>query len=113
MTGQLYYFAAHIVDTYSGKTYTEFVKERIFDPLNMSTTTFSPQEANATGLLSQSWAFVGRRIQVIIEDPATANLIAGAGGIISNVVDMVRGKLMLLDLFTHVFFARLNGRRPF
>ena len=89
MTGQLYYFAAHIVDTYSGKTYTEFVKERIFDPLNMTMTTYSTQEAEATGLMSQAWAFVGRRIPVVIEDPATATLVAGAGGVISNAIDMV------------------------
>lgn len=86
----MYYFGAHIISTYSKKSYQDFVKERIFDPLNMSSTTYSPQEANATGLLSQSWAFVGRRIPLVIEDPSTAKLIAGAGGVISDVVDMVR-----------------------
>ncbi|KAI0753784.1 beta-lactamase/transpeptidase-like protein [Fomes fomentarius] len=93
----MYYFGAHIISTYSKKSYQDFVKERIFDPLNMSSTNYSPQEANATGLLSQSWAFVGRRIPLVIEDPSTANLIAGAGGIISNVVDMAKWAATVLN----------------
>lgn len=87
---QFYFFAAQIITEYSGKTFQDFVKERILDPLNMTSTTYSAQEANSTGHLSQSWAFVGRRIPIIIEDAATSNLIAGAGGLLSNAVDMVR-----------------------
>ena len=56
----------------------------------MTSTSFSAQEANSTGHLSQGWSFVGRRIPLILEDPNTANLIAAAGGGLSNAVDMVR-----------------------
>ena len=56
----------------------------------MASTTYSTQEANSTGHLSQSWAYLGRRIPIVIEDPSTANLIAGAGGVLTNAVDMVR-----------------------
>ena len=85
----MYIFSTEIISTYSGKTYQEFVKERIFDPLNMTSTSFSVQEANSTGHLSQSWTYFQRRIPNILEDPTAANLVAGAGGILSNVVDMV------------------------
>ena len=85
----MFIFSAEIISKYSGKTYQEFVKERIFDQLNMTSTTFSVQEANGTGHLSQSWTYFQRRIPIILEDPTAANLVAGAGGILSNAVDMV------------------------
>ncbi|KAM5536134.1 hypothetical protein V8D89_010233 [Ganoderma adspersum] len=96
-TNIFYFFAAQIITEYSGKTFQEFVKERILDPLNMTSTTYSTQEANSTGHLSQSWAFVGRRIPIIIEDPATSNLIAGAGGVLSNAVDMSKWAATVLN----------------
>ena len=87
----MYFFGSHIISTYSGKPFQDFVKERIFEPLNMTTSTYAYAEANATGLMSQAWAYVGRRIPTTpYEDPVTANLIAGAGGLISSAVDMVR-----------------------
>jgi CubicO group peptidase (beta-lactamase class C family) len=85
----MYILGAHLISTYSGKRYTEFVKERIWDPLNMSYTTFSPTEACKDGLLTQSWTANGRRIPAWFPDDMV-ELIAGAGGIISNVVDMVQ-----------------------
>ena len=85
----MYIFGSYIIETFSGKTFEDFVKERIFEPLNMTATTYSPQEADATGLLSQSWAYNGRRIPFIFDEPA-AQLVAGTGGIISNAIDMVR-----------------------
>ncbi|KAI1784867.1 beta-lactamase/transpeptidase-like protein [Ganoderma leucocontextum] len=96
-TNIFYFFAAQIVTAYSGKTFQEFVKERIFDPLNMTSTTYSTQEANVTGHLSQSWAYIGRRIPIIIDDPATANLIAGGGGVLSNAVDMGKWAATVLN----------------
>ncbi|KAI0742294.1 beta-lactamase/transpeptidase-like protein [Daedaleopsis nitida] len=92
----MYIFGSHIIATFSGKTFEDFVKERIFDPLNMTATTYSPQEANATELLTQSWAFNGRRIPFIFDEP-TAELVAGAGGIISNAVDMAKWAATILN----------------
>lgn len=83
-------FASQIVTTYSGMKFQDFVKERIFDPLNMTSTTYSVAVANASGLLSQSWAFNGRRIPLSIGNPSSEDLVAGAGGILSNALDMVR-----------------------
>ena len=53
---------AHLVSTFSGSSYIDFVKNRIWDPLDMSTTTYSPAEAARSGKLAQAWTPEGRRI---------------------------------------------------
>ncbi len=86
---QMYLFLPHVITTYSGKTFQEFVTERIFVPLNMTATTYNLTAADESGLMSQSFIFTGRRIPVIFQDPRAASFIAGAGGVISNAIDMV------------------------
>lgn len=84
---QMYMIASRIITMYTG-SYTSFVKERIFAPLNMTSTTFSPNEAAKSGKLTQSWIQEGRRIpQYITEE--TAEIHAGPGGIITSALDMV------------------------
>lgn len=85
----MYVVAAHIISTYTG-SYTRFVQERIFDPLNMTSSTFSLSKAVQSGKMTQSWGSManGRRIPHWMKD-SVMDMIAGAGGIISNVVDMV------------------------
>ena len=80
--------ATHIIATYSGQLYTEFVKERIFDPLGMTSTTFSVDEAIRSGKFTQMWFISGRRIPYWFSEDIM-QLNAGPGGVISNVVDMV------------------------
>ena len=92
---QMYIFLPEVINTYSGMTFQEFVTERIFAPLNMTSTTYNLTEAEATGHMSQSWIFTGRRIPIIFQDPTTTNLIAGAGGAISNAIDMVSRDVIL------------------
>lgn len=69
-------------------TYEDFVYERIFLPLGMSSTTYSHAEAIATGRLSHSWSASGRRIPMWLGNEATTAW-AGPAGVISDVVDMV------------------------
>ncbi|KAH8093156.1 beta-lactamase/transpeptidase-like protein [Cristinia sonorae] len=92
---QMFILAAHIIATYSGKPYKTFVKERIFDPLGMSSTTFSAQEAERSGHFSQAFTTDNRRIPFWLAD--IEELITGAGGIISNTVDMNKWLAMLLN----------------
>lgn len=66
----------------------EFVEERIWKPLNMTSTTFYESVASADGQLTQSWTIGGRRIPYW-EPDEQISVNAGPGGIISNVVDMV------------------------
>ena len=99
----MYMFAAHIIDTYSGKGFADFVRERIFEPLGMASTTFSVEEAMDSGNMSQAWASTnGRRIPLWLTEEVPTRLISGAGGIISNAVDMV-----------HAWHLQLSYRRKF
>ncbi|KAI0713049.1 beta-lactamase/transpeptidase-like protein [Cerioporus squamosus] len=93
----MYLFLPHVITTFSGKTFQEFVTERIFVPLNMTATTYNLTAADESGLMSQSFTFTGRRIPVIFQDPSAASFIAGAGGVISNAVDMAKWAATVLN----------------
>jgi hypothetical protein len=83
----MFMVAGHIIETYSGKTYTSFVEDRIFTPLGMSSSTFSPAKAAKAGNFTQGWTKDGRLLpDWFPEDMVT--LIAGPGGVISSAVDM-------------------------
>lgn len=84
----MYILGAHLISTYSGMPYADYIQERIWSPLNMSMTTFSPDKALQTGKRTESWSGSGRRIPFWFSDDMLA-LNAGAGGVISNVEDLV------------------------
>ncbi|KAI0632695.1 beta-lactamase/transpeptidase-like protein [Trametes polyzona] len=86
---QMYMLGSYIVAKYANTTYPAFVTERLFGPLNMSSSTFWHSEAQASGRLSQAWTSRGRRIPFWHTDDI-AELIAGAGGIISSAEDTVK-----------------------
>ena len=88
---QMYTLGAHLIATYSGMPYPEFVSARIFKPLGMSSTTYSAKEASKNGLLTQAWTKFGRRIPFWASDDLV-DVLAGPGGVISSVVDMVSAK---------------------
>ena len=87
---------AHVVAKYTNMTYGSFVAERIFKPLNMTSTSFSPSEAAKTGRLTQTWTRGVRRVPFWMSD-AEDDLFAGAGGAISNVEDMVGCALFIVS----------------
>jgi len=93
----MYITAAHIISTYAG-SFTAFVKERIFDPLNMTSTTYSLSEAIRSGEITQAWTSIGngRRIPYWFNDDVI-QLVAGAGGIISSAADMAKWVEMCLN----------------
>jgi CubicO group peptidase (beta-lactamase class C family) len=80
--------SAHIISHYAG-SYTSFVKDRIFNPLNMTSTTFYPSEAVQSGEMTQAWTKNGRRIPQWFTDDVV-ELMCGPGGVISNGDDIVR-----------------------
>jgi CubicO group peptidase (beta-lactamase class C family) len=84
----MYMVGAHIIDTYAG-SYTDFVRDRLFLPLNMSGSTFLPSEAHATGRATQTWTKEGRRIPWLLTDD-DYKLITGAGGVIASAEGLVR-----------------------
>ncbi|KAJ7060513.1 beta-lactamase/transpeptidase-like protein [Mycena amicta] len=86
---QMYFIGSYVVSKYSGMTYRDFVEQRIFKPLNMTSSTMHPDVANATGRFSQTWSPLNRRRIPFFLSEHSADLMAGAGGVISDVEDLV------------------------
>jgi CubicO group peptidase (beta-lactamase class C family) len=85
----MYMVGANIVSTLSGKRYADFVKDRIFKPLGMSSSTYSIDAAIKTGRFTNTWSTFGRLIPPWIREEFVG-LIAGPGGVISSAKDLVR-----------------------
>jgi CubicO group peptidase (beta-lactamase class C family) len=71
----------------AGQNYTSFVEDRIFTPLGMSSSTFSPVKATQTGKFTQGWTSSGRLLPEWFQEDMVM-LMAGAGGVISSAIDM-------------------------
>lgn len=99
----MYMLSHHLVETYSGIPYPHFVKERIWDKLNMSHSTFSDAEATKTGRFTQAWHQGKRRVPFWFDDD-TIDLIGGAGGIITSTEDIVSSSPVL----AHSVFTATN-----
>ncbi|KAG1859372.1 beta-lactamase/transpeptidase-like protein [Suillus subalutaceus] len=97
---KMFMTAAHIIETYSAQTYTSFVEDRIFTPLGMTSSTFSPAKAVKTGRFTQGWTSSGRLIpECFTEEIVT--LVAGPGGVISSAVDMSKWVALWLNKGVH------------
>ncbi|RDB30719.1 Gigasin-6 [Hypsizygus marmoreus] len=96
----------------SGKPFARYVKENIFDPLNMTATTYSYQLANSNGQRADGMARKGIDYykDPFAGTPAAAkywssqtggedgSVLSGAGGVISSAVDMAKWlQTLLLD----------------
>ncbi|TFK79087.1 beta-lactamase/transpeptidase-like protein [Polyporus arcularius HHB13444] len=93
----MYITASHIISTYSGKPFTEFVKERIFDPLGMTFTTYRSDEAEESKLFSHAWSGADRRrIPYWYAEDMMSQFLAGAGGVLSSATDMTKWLAMLV-----------------
>ncbi|KAI0363941.1 beta-lactamase/transpeptidase-like protein [Pilatotrama ljubarskyi] len=86
---QMYMLGAHIIAKYANQSYAAFVTERLFNLLNMSSSTYAPSEAQASGKLTHTWTKHGRRIPFWFTEDMT-EISAGAGGVISSAEDMVK-----------------------
>jgi CubicO group peptidase (beta-lactamase class C family) len=99
----MFVVATEILDRYVGD-FRLFIKNEILEPLLMSSTTFSEKEAKKSGHLSHSWdGFSDRVVPYWFSEP-DANFIHGAGGMVSNVNDMVCCRLPLLNPKVQVEF---------
>ena len=85
----MYIVASHITSSYSGTWFTDFVRSRTWEPLNMSSSTYSLTEALQTGRLTHAWATNARRIPNVFEQPGASFVAPGAGGVMSTVEDLI------------------------
>ncbi|KAJ7691628.1 beta-lactamase/transpeptidase-like protein [Mycena rosella] len=93
---QMFITGARVVSKYAGMSYRDFVEQRILAPLGMTSSTLHPDRAFATGNFTQSWTPSRRRIPFFMPE-RTADLIAGAGGVMSTAEDMTRWIKVLLN----------------
>ena len=85
----MYTVGAYIVSTLTGIRFADFVNNRIFKPLGMSSSTYSIDEALQTGKFTDTWTPFGRLIPPWIQEEFV-DLVAGIGGVISSVEDLAR-----------------------
>ncbi|VDB99692.1 unnamed protein product [Peniophora sp. CBMAI 1063] len=90
----MYMIGAHILDTYTGVGMEQFMRDRIFAPLNTSLT-YSPAEAQNSGRATQTWTKDGRALPWwFTEDDY--KLSAGPGGVIADTEGLARWLKVLL-----------------
>jgi CubicO group peptidase (beta-lactamase class C family) len=85
----MYTVGAYIVSTLTGIRFADFVNDRIFKPLGMGSSTYSINGALQTGRFTDTWTSFGRLIPPWIQEEYV-DLVAGPGGVISNVEDLAR-----------------------
>jgi CubicO group peptidase (beta-lactamase class C family) len=85
----MYMVGAYVVSTLTGMRFTDFVNNRIFKPLGMSSSTYSIDKALQTGRFTETWTSFGRLIPPWIQEEYV-DLVAGTAGIISCVEDLAR-----------------------
>src|SRR5487761_1182866 len=85
----MYMVGAYIVSTLSGMRLADFVSNRIFKPLDMSSSTYSIDAAVSTGRFTSTWTYFGRLIPHWLQGE-DVDLMAGPAGVITSVEDLVR-----------------------
>ena len=95
-----------IVEVASGLTFDQFLKQRLFDPLEMTDTAFFPTDDRQTRVVTLYTAKGGQLIRT--DTPAwlaTKTLFSGGGGLWSTAEDYMRFGQMLVN------GGILNGKR--
>ncbi|KAH9180216.1 beta-lactamase/transpeptidase-like protein [Lactarius sanguifluus] len=93
---QMYMVGAHVITALSGKQFSGFVNDRILKPLKMTQSTYSIDDAVQSGNMSETWTPFGRRIPPWMEGLET-ELMAGPGGVISNVKELASWVKLFLN----------------
>ncbi|KAI9061922.1 beta-lactamase/transpeptidase-like protein [Trametes sanguinea] len=111
---QMYILAAHIISQYAMMPYTAFATDRVFRPLEMSATTFSPTTAALTGNLSHAWSDAGRRLPYWLNADGMDNMemLAGPGGVASSARDMTKWMREMLPWASSIRPERLPHPNP-
>jgi CubicO group peptidase (beta-lactamase class C family) len=97
---------SRVVEVASGLTFDQFLKQRIFDPLGMKDTGFSPSGDGSSRLVTMYRRANGGLERVENQNQnASSVYFSGAGGIMTTAADYLQFAQMLLN------GGQLNGRR--
>jgi CubicO group peptidase (beta-lactamase class C family) len=91
----LYLVASEIIETVSGRTWENFVAERILTPLGMTQTTTRHADAESSGNVASTHAVVDGILQRV--KPLTSDNTNPAGGINTTAGDFARWLMVQLD----------------
>jgi Beta-lactamase class C and other penicillin binding proteins len=91
----LYIVAGEVIARVSGKSWTEFVEERIIQPLGMSKTAALFERLKDKSNVIDPHAPVNGKVQVVERD--SVKVAASAGGINSNITDLLKWVSLLLS----------------
>lgn len=94
---QMYTVATHLVEVKSKKSFSEFLDERIFAPLNMNSTTLQPASAHAKGwedIMAKGYIWQNNTWRGI--DAPNCPEGQGAGSVISSANDFIKWVKALL-----------------
>jgi CubicO group peptidase (beta-lactamase class C family) len=102
-SNQMVSLAGYLVDVLSGKSYEDFVRERIFEPLGMTSSDFEIESLSKYEKASKGYVFANG---MFIEPPyAHLGAFAPAGAIVSTAEDMAKFALF------HLGDGSWNGER--
>lgn len=87
-SNQMVMLAGYVVEVLSGKTWEEFVQEKILTPLGMNDTTFKAEDLPGVANASKGYVFTGADFMETMYLPLRG--VAPAGGIVSNAKDMAK-----------------------
>lgn len=87
-SNQMVMLAGYLVEVLSGKTWEEFVQERILTPLGMTETSFKAEDLPGIENVSKGYVFTGADFMETMYLPLRG--VAPAGGIVSTARDMAK-----------------------
>jgi CubicO group peptidase (beta-lactamase class C family) len=97
-----YIAAGHLTEVLAGTPWNEAVSTRLLQPLGMSSTVFSVQEAQSGRVAQPYKAASGGFARQALPAKATADKAGPAGGIVSSIADLAQWLLARLGLRTDV-----------
>jgi CubicO group peptidase (beta-lactamase class C family) len=97
---------SRVIEVASGLTYEQFLKQRLFDPLEMKDTGFYPAGDGAARLVTLYTRQGGELVRNPNQDTGVSKVyFSGAGGIMTTAVDYLQFAQMMLN------GGQLNGKR--
>ncbi|CAI6098117.1 unnamed protein product [Clonostachys chloroleuca] len=92
----MYVVLSHVIETLEGKGLGEVLKEQIWEPLDMVSTSFSPEDAKKSGPIASGYHWDRKAEKYIPLEEMATNEISGAGAMLSTVLDYTKWLKCLL-----------------